>query len=67
MKLFINLLIIYMSILLITTTKQRHDFLKSYVIHDLDDKIVALGLISDEKLHSIGKKFGFCNELRYNK
>jgi len=56
-----------MSILLITTTKQRHDFLKSYVIHDLDDKIVALGLISDEKLHSIGKKFGFCNELRYNK
>lgn len=39
--------------------KSRHNLFKS-VFGDLDDQLVASGLISDEKLHEIGAAVGFC-------
>ena len=41
------------------TIKSRHNLFKS-VFGDLDDQIVATGLISDKKLHEIGAIFGLC-------
>ncbi len=41
------------------TVKSRHNLFKS-VFGDLDDQLVAKGLISDEKLHEIGAVFGLC-------
>jgi len=41
------------------TVKSRHNLFKS-VFGDLDNQIVAMGLVSDKRLHKIGSSFGLC-------